>query len=67
MDDRVNAVSTGSEVDRLRECLGRDGPLGSADSTMATARGLWLEFSPNPHDRTSGVGSDHTSATANKG
>ena len=66
--DGVNAVSTDSEVDRLRECVRRDRPFGSANWTMATARCLGLESSLRLRGRPlQGSDSDHTSATVDNG
>ena len=47
----VNLAMTEAEVDRVRECLRRDRPFGSAAWTTATARSLGLEYSLRPRGR----------------
>jgi putative transposase len=44
---------TEAEVQRVRECVRRDRPFGSAAWTTATARSLGLEYSLRPRGRPS--------------
>ena len=47
----VNAAMTEAEVERVRHCVRRDRPFGSAAWTVATARSLGLEYSLRPRGR----------------
>ena len=47
---------TEAEVERVRECVRRDRPFGSADWTKATAGDLGLEYSLRPRGRPPGKG-----------
>jgi putative transposase len=58
--DGVNESSTDPEAERLRECIRRDRPFGSANWTIATAQRLGLESSLRSRGRTNGPGSDQT-------
>ena len=52
----VNVAMTEAEVERVRECVRRDRPFGSATWTMATARSLGLESSLRPRGRPRALG-----------
>jgi putative transposase len=47
----VNLAMTEADVERIRQCVRRDRPFGSAEWTAATARTLGLEYSLRPRGR----------------
>jgi putative transposase len=47
----VNAAMTDAELERIRECVRRDRPFGSAAWTTVTAQVLGLEYSLRPRGR----------------
>jgi putative transposase len=49
--DGVNAVTADVELERVRESVRRDRPLGSSSWTLETARALGLEHSLRPRGR----------------